>query len=119
MGVVTNVPWAVGFNGELRHETAMYSILANLTIFLILWFWLRKKNFPKGTLFAIFLIWYAVARFITDFFRAYDLPYSDPRFFVFGNFGGLTISQIISIAIFVLGIWLVFYLKKSKMPARG
>jgi len=114
-GIITNVPWGIEYAGQIRHETAMYSILANLAIFLILWFGFRRLKLPTGYLFAIFMIWYAVTRFIIDFFRAYDLPYSDPRFLKFAEFQGLTISQIVSIFLVAIGIFLLFYLKKKKV----
>ncbi len=118
-GIPTNVPWGIEVAGQIRHETAMYCILANLVIFLILWFWLRKLKLPTGYLFIIYVIWYAVTRFIIDFFRAYDLPYSDPRFFTGGDFGGLTISQIVSIGLVIFGIWMLFYLKRKNLPDKS
>lgn len=120
-GIPTDVWWGADFNGVIRHETAMYSVLANLVIFLLIWFWFRKLKLPQGMLFAIYLVWYGVTRFIIDFYRALDLPHSDPRFLTSGGFAGLTISQIISIVLVVGGIFLAFYLKKRqfKMDKAG
>ncbi|MFC1721619.1 prolipoprotein diacylglyceryl transferase [Patescibacteria group bacterium] len=116
IGTHTDLPWAVEYAGELRHDTALYSICANLLIFLLIWFWLRKKRMITGYLFVIFVIWYGLTRFIIDFFRAYDLPYSDPRFWSFGGFPGLTISQIISLLLIIGAIGVIFYLKKNRPP---
>ncbi len=116
-GIPTNLPWGIDYNGIIRHETAMYSVIANLIIFLLLWFWLRKLKLPTGYLFAIYLIWYSITRFLIDFVRAYDLPHTDPRFWANANFGGLTISQIISVAIIVICIYFLYRLKKNPVSA--
>jgi phosphatidylglycerol---prolipoprotein diacylglyceryl transferase len=115
-GIITTIPWGMEYGGQIRHETAMYSVLANLAIFLILWFWLRRKNMATGSLFAIFLGWYGVTRFIIDFFRASDLPYSDPRFFGGNDWVGLTSAQIISVGLVIFSVWLYVYLKKRNFP---
>ncbi|MFC1617899.1 prolipoprotein diacylglyceryl transferase [Patescibacteria group bacterium] len=112
IGIPTTLPWGVEFEGVIRHETAMYSVLANLIIFLLLWFWLRKLKLPTGYLFAIYLIWYSVTRIIIDFLRAYDLSHADPRFFASGDFGGMTISQIISLGIVAICLFFLYRLKK-------
>lgn len=108
-GRITDVPWAIMVNGELRHETAMYLIFSNLIIFLALWLWLRKsKKLPVGSLFYIYLIWEGITRFLIDFWRATDLPNSDPRFF------GLTISQYIGIGLVIAGAGVLVYLWKRR-----
>lgn len=108
-GRITTVTWGIMINGELRHETAMYLVFSNLIIFLILWLWLRKsQKLPVGALFYIYLIWEGTTRFAIDFWRATDLPNSDPRFW------GLTISQYIGIGLVVAGIIVLSYLWKRR-----
>lgn len=108
-GTITTVPWGIMVNGQLRHETAMYLVFSNLIIFLILWLWLRKsKKLPVGSLFYIYLIWEGITRFAIDFWRATDLPNSDPRF------AGLTISQYIGIGLVIAGVIVLMYLRKHR-----
>lgn len=114
-GIETNVPWAIMVNGGLRHENGMYLVLLNLVAFLLIWFYFRKKNYPDGVLWIGYLMFEAVGRFFLDFLRAYDLPFSDPRYFASGSFHGLTISQIIAIIMLIAGFYLIPYLfKKSR-----
>ncbi len=101
LGTVTSFPWGIEYQGALRHETAMYSMIANLIIFFCL-FYIRKAKFNfTGLVSSVFMIWYGVTRFIIDMFRAQDLPMSDPRI------GGFTPSQYISVLLVVLGVWLL------------
>lgn len=109
MGKITHVPW--GFlvaPGIARHDTAIYSILVGLVLFLIFWP-LRKRTFQPGTLTVLIAFFYAGTRFIIDNFRAEDIVGSDPRFF------GLTISQYISaIAFIACGFFLLRRFLSSK-----
>lgn len=98
IGAPTSLGFGSYYGNEefLRHEPSLYLSLNGLILFLILWP-LRKKFKNVGALGALFLIWYSFSRFFLDFTRTNDLPdISDPRFF------GLTISQIVSIFIFVI-----------------
>lgn len=97
MGKITDVPWGfVVSPGIARHDTAIYSILVGLVLFVIFWP-LRKKAFQTGTLTVLVAFLYAGTRFIIDNFRAEDIVGSDPRFL------GLTISQYISAFVFIAG----------------
>lgn len=107
-GRITAVAWGIMVDGSLRHETAMYLVFSNLAIFLILWFWFRKSRLPVGSLFGIYLIWEGITRFVIDFFRATDLPNSDPRF------AALTISQYIGIGLVIAGIIILMYLRRHR-----
>lgn len=102
MGKLTGVPWGfVVSQGQVRHDTAVYSIIVGIILFLI--FWPRRKNFTvRGqiTVWTAFL--YSATRFIIDSFRATDIPGSDPRFF------GLTVSQYISAFVFLVCGYLLF-----------
>lgn len=91
MGKVTTVPWGFEVSpGVIRHDTAIYSIFTGIVLYTIVWS-LRKKILTPGVTTILVVFLYSVARFITDAFRATDLPQSDPRYF------GLTVSQGISL----------------------
>ncbi|PIS42655.1 MAG: prolipoprotein diacylglyceryl transferase [Candidatus Kerfeldbacteria bacterium CG08_land_8_20_14_0_20_40_16] len=102
IGKITTVPWGIQYlDGTIRHETTLYNGLSALVLFII---FLVLRRFPwsqkKGFYVASFMIWYGISRFITDFFRAEDLPISDHRWL------GLTINQYVSILLFLGGICL-------------
>lgn len=99
-------PWGVEYGGLIRHETAIYSLVSNTIIFIILWN-LRKKVQTRGMLFVIYLLLYSVSVFIIRFFRAEFLPYvSNTRYF------GLTATQYIAIGVFIFALILYTYIQK-------
>ena len=109
IGGLTNLPWAMEYlDGSFRHPVAIYLSLNGLILFFILCY-LRKKIIRQGALFLIFLLYYSATRFFLDFFRCNDLDVCDPHFY------NLTISQWISIPIFILTLGLIlWYYKKVK-----
>lgn len=56
---------------DVIHNTSLYEFI-HLALLFALLLYLRKAKVRSGTLFVIFLAWYGVARFLTDFLRAYD-----------------------------------------------
>ncbi|MBF0109564.1 MAG: prolipoprotein diacylglyceryl transferase [Magnetococcales bacterium] len=74
-GRPTEVPWAMVFPlaGPLaRHPSQIYeAILEGIVLFAVLW-WLGKNKKTEGSLFGSFLIGYAMARFMIEFFREPD-----------------------------------------------
>ena len=104
-GTVTNVPWAVKFinvDNLNRHPSQLYeAILEGLILFLILLYF-RNKNFTKnpGFISGVFLIFYSIFRFISEFFRVPDeqLGYL---------FFELTMGQIISFISLLIGIYII------------
>jgi len=104
IGSPTNLPWAMKYlDGSFRHPVSIYLSLNGLILFFILWF-LKKKITRPGMLILIFLFYYSATRFFLDFFRCDDLDICDPHFY------NLTISQWISIPIFILTFgWILWY----------
>lgn len=88
MGNETNFFLGIPFQGKIRHEVTLYELISLGLLFLIVWP-LRKKIKKPGFLSLIILGWMSLSRFITDFFRSADLPYSN---FHFSN--GLTLNQV-------------------------
>lgn len=88
------------FPGEsaFRYPTQIFSAMALLLIFAILRIWQDRRHFI-GEIFLGYCLLYSVKRFIIEFFRG-----DNPRIF-----HGLTISQLISVAIFIVCFGLFIY----------
>ena len=74
-----------------------------VALFMILFFLMRKNMFP-GKIATSFLIWYWIFRFCIEFVRTPDVGLGYLTF-------GLTMGQILSLPMIVIGISLYFYLK--------
>lgn len=97
--------WAVTFPGEsmMRHPVQIYSSLVLLAIFVIL---RVEQNMPRrffGEIFLSYCFLYSSQRFIMEFLRG-----DNPKFFL-----GLTLSQIIGIAVIPASLALFIY-KRGK-----
>jgi len=103
-GKVTDVPWGMVFTngGPLpRHPSMLYeAFLEGLLLMMVLWFVARKPR-GLGTLSGLFLIGYACARIFVEFFRVPDehLDYL--------LFDWVTMGQILSLPMMLLGLFLV------------
>ncbi len=75
------------------YPTQAWEAAACLAIFAYLYFWRRTRKRFDGQLFYLFLMLYAVARFVIEFWR------DDPR----GDFLGLATSQWLGIPLFAVG----------------
>ena len=78
------------------YPTQLFETGISLVIFFILWR-LRFQNRRAGWLFSLWLVLAGLERFVVEFFRA-----KDDRFF-----GALSLAQLISIGLIVLGLWLL------------
>ena len=89
-----------------RHPSQLYeAILEGLVLFLIIQYFVKKNLFIKpGLISALFLIFYSLFRFLSEFFRSPD-PHIGYLMF------DLTLGQLISIIFFFIGLSL-FYKKK-------
>jgi phosphatidylglycerol---prolipoprotein diacylglyceryl transferase len=113
-GKVSDVPWAMAFPNAVAgwadpltgvpyppgvrvHPTQLYELLQSLFVFGILWI-LRKRPYPQGTIFSLYLILAGSMRFIVEFWRA------NP---VVGL--GMTEYQWISLALILVGAGLLYY----------
>lgn len=74
-----------------RHPTQIYSSMVLLLIFMVLRFWQKKSHF-NGQIFLGYLIFYSTERFFIEFLRG-----DNPK-----DYFGFTISQTISVAIFII-----------------
>jgi phosphatidylglycerol---prolipoprotein diacylglyceryl transferase len=90
------------------HPTQLYEVVVMLAAFAVLWS-LRKRNYPIGWLFALYLVFAGVERFLVEFVRA-----KDDRFL-----GAFTIAQLTSVIIVLLGLALLAAWRRAHNPASG
>ena len=95
---------------ESTHPAAVYEILWNMVVLVVLWRLWRRLS-PDGSLFLVSLVLYAVGRFTISWFRTEDHV-----------LGPLHQSHLISIAIFIFAAGLLAYRKTHLVkpePAEG
>ncbi|MBD3296806.1 MAG: prolipoprotein diacylglyceryl transferase [Candidatus Omnitrophica bacterium] len=100
----------VTFPGEtfMRIPVQLYSSLALLFIFIILIYLRRLRGIPRGGVFAAYLLIYGFFRFFVEFLRA-DNP---------AVYAGLTLSQLISAGMLLVGVLMLAVLFLSARPGR-
>jgi phosphatidylglycerol:prolipoprotein diacylglycerol transferase len=119
-GRPTDVAWAITFTDPAAslnvgtplnvplHPTQIYESAAGLVIFLLLIaFERRGRPFP-GRTFWMFVLLYAISRFIIEFYRG------DDRGLVFDM---VSTSQAISLVLAPLSLFMLWYLGKPDQPA--
>jgi phosphatidylglycerol:prolipoprotein diacylglycerol transferase len=108
-GTTTNLPWGLVYTHvdttayrvfELgtTHPAVVYEILCNLAIFGALWF-VKGRVRPEGMLFALFLGFYAIARFFVGFVRYHGMTW----------LSDIGIAQLIALVVLVVIVPLVSY----------
>lgn len=86
-----------------RHPTQLYEFaLEGVALFILLWFYSAKPR-ATGSVLALSLIGYSVARFTVEFFRQPDAHIG------YLAFGWLTMGQLLTIPMILVGIWLFWY----------
>ena len=88
--------------GEVIHNTSLYEFAHLMVLFVILWWLLTKKKVSAGTGIGIFLVWYGIGRFSTDFLREYD-----------DTVLGLTGAQWMCVALLPIGAWVLGRVRPS------
>ena len=112
-GTVTTLPWGMHFPGAdgLRHPTQIYAFLKDLTI-AGLCFWHLKKTALQpasvGITASLFLILYAIFRFIVEYFR--EQPYGFFQIFSMR----LSEGQLLTFPVFILGVSLLCVVKSRR-----
>jgi len=111
-GRETDVPWGVIFQrrGETlpRHPSQLYEAVVGLIIFLIIYTFYKKnyKRVKDGTITIMFMVLYFTTRFFLEYFKEYQfLSKSFP----------LTMGQLLSIPIVLLGLYFLFVKKYYKL----
>ena len=75
-GTPTPVPWAVRLDGVPRHPSFLYESAFQGAMFCWLWWWGRSHVRVPGDLFKIYLLAYAVFRFLVEFVRGNDVVWA-------------------------------------------
>lgn len=106
-GRITSKPWGILVGGNLVHPSQLYeAVLEGLLVFVILYI-LRKYQSFRGQMIAYYAIFYSLARFVCEFYRAPDVQLG----FIFLH---LSMGQILSLFMAFLGLILLIYLKLCK-----
>ena len=110
-GKVTDVPWGMVFPRagiEPRHPSQLYqAFLGGLVIFTILWLYSKKPK-PTMAVSGMFLLCFGIYRFIIEFFRQPDAHLG------YLAFGWLTMGQVLSAPMVVLGLFLIWFAYKHQ-----
>lgn len=118
-GAPTDLPWGVVFGGAAgdmpRHPSQLYeALLEGLVIFIVLYALSRKvPPRPRGTFLGLFLVLYGTFRFLIEFVREPDVQLG----YLIG--GWVTMGQILSLPLIVVGIVVLIYAVKRKLPQEG
>lgn len=104
-GGPTNLPWGIIIEGQKVHPTFLYESIGDLLIFLFLIWFRKNRRKNEGEVLALYLILYSSLRFFVEGLRTDSLM-----------FLGLRTAQIVSVALFIMGICLFVYLRKRKKP---
>lgn len=98
-GLPSNLPWAITQYGVRRQPSALYELLLDLTLFVVV-LALRDKLPRSGDLFKLYIVGYCSLRFLLDFTRA------DPHVLF-----GLTLVQVLyapTVVFFAYQLWVSF-----------
>lgn len=108
-GIQTNQLWATSYKygvvatESLVHPTPVYESLYSVVILLILSSKFSLKSLPwQGQIFGLYLILSSISRFLVEFLRIEDRVYLD-----------LSQAQVISIPLFIIGLYLLFIPSKN------
>ncbi len=109
-GKVTDAPWGMVFRnaGPLpRHPSMLYEMLAEgLLLFTILFFYTLKPR-PTGAAIGVFLLGYGIFRSLVEFVRVPDVQLG------YLAFGWVTMGQVLSFPMAILGIIFLVYAYKK------
>lgn len=107
-GRPSDLPWAMVFPNPsagniARHPSQLYEfLLEGCLLFIILWFYTSHPR-PMKAVSGMFLLGYGVIRFGVEFVREPD------RHIGYLLFGWLTLGQLLSVPMIILGVWLIAF----------
>lgn len=104
-GRPTDVPWGMVFphvDQQPRHASQLYEFaLEGVALFIIVW-WFSARPRPRFAVSGVFAVGYGVFRCFIEFFREPDVDIG------FIAFDWLTMGQLLSLPLVVVGILLLF-----------
>jgi phosphatidylglycerol:prolipoprotein diacylglycerol transferase len=107
-GKPTDVPWAFNVDGQVLHASQLYeALLEGLALFIILWVFSSRPR-PRMAVSGMFLLWYGVFRFFVEFYRVPDIEFG------YLAFGWVTMGQILTAPMILLGAFLIVTAYSSK-----
>ena len=118
-GAPTDLPWGVVFGGTAgeisRHPSQLYEALLEGVVIFVLLFALSRKRppRPRGTFLGLFLIMYGCFRILVEFVREPDSQLG----YLWGEW--LTMGQLLSLPLVLIGIGILLYALKMKKPQKG
>jgi len=112
-GGVTDVPWAIVYDGEPRHPSQLYeAVLEGIVLFAVL-VWFQAKPRPRMAMSGLFALLYGVFRIGIEFIRVPD----EGRYLAFG---WLTRGQLYSAPLVVVGAVLLYLAyRRPRQEARA
>jgi phosphatidylglycerol:prolipoprotein diacylglycerol transferase len=103
-GRITTMPWGMIFphaGPQPRHPSQLYELFLEGFVLCVFLVWYARKSRPLGAVSGMFLLGYGVIRCLVEFVRAPD----DGHGFV--AFNWLTMGQLLSIPMIILGLYFV------------
>ncbi len=112
-GRVSSAPWAMVFpqsgSSAPRHPSQVYQFLGEgLLLFALVW-WYSSRPRPAGAVGGVFLIGYAVFRFLAEFAR-------EPDDFLGLVLGPFTMGQLLCVPMLIAGLWLLMTARRRGVP---
>lgn len=112
-GGPTNLPWGMVFpksgTAIARHPSPLYeACLEGIVLFIILW-WFSSRPRPMMAVSSMFALGYGCFRFMVEFIRQPDAHIG------YLAWGWLTMGQVLSIPLIVVGALLLLYSYNNKM----
>lgn len=113
-GRPTDLPWGMIFpgaqDGTPRHPSQLYEMgLEGFALFALVW-WFARKPRPTGQVSAVFLMGYGLFRFLVEFTR-------EPDDFLGLLAGGLSMGQLLSLPMILIGLALFIWAARRSSPA--
>jgi phosphatidylglycerol:prolipoprotein diacylglycerol transferase len=100
-------------NAEARHPSQLYEFaLEGVVMFAVLWFYSRKPR-PRYAVSGLFALLYGLFRFAVEFVREPDVQLG------YLAFGWLTMGQVLSIPLIVVGIVLLALSRRGRRAEGG
>jgi len=106
VGRITDMPWGVYIDGALRHPIGIYeAFFEGILLFIIIYWWYKKMQKNSGELIGLYVLGYGVFRSFCELFRE-----PDPQLgFIFWH---ITMGEILSSFMILLGIWILYKRRK-------